>query len=179
MRFFPLMLRAAAAAPLLIATLAHAAAPVPGDIPPDELGRTVDGKTVRISDYRGRVVVMTFWASWCGPCLRELTLLEKLQRVAGADRVRVIGVNWKEDHDRFLAIQRRLRGFELTLSSDDKGRVGERYEVRAIPRMFIINQDGRVAYSHTGYDPESSIEVILNEVNDLLAHPPASLMPAS
>src|SRR3546814_10895546 len=69
-----------------------------GDIPPDELGIGIDGQAVRVSDFRGRVLITTFWASWCGPCVRELELLERLQRVAGRDRVVVVGVNRSEEH---------------------------------------------------------------------------------
>ncbi|HET8882725.1 MAG TPA: TlpA disulfide reductase family protein, partial [Solimonas sp.] len=58
---------------------AHAGPPAVGDIPPDVLGSGADGRPVRVSDFRGRVLIMTFWASWCGPCIRELSLLERLQ----------------------------------------------------------------------------------------------------
>src|SRR3546814_817173 len=139
----------------------------------------VDGRAVRVSDFRGRVLITTFWASWCGPCVRELELLERLQRVAGRDRVVVVGVNWNDSAARYQLIRQRLRGLSLTLTRDDSGRVGERYAVRVIPRMFIVDQDGKLAYSHTGYDPESSIDSILIEVNQLLQHPPVSLMPSS
>lgn len=164
---------------LIIWIPASAGAPVVGDIPPDELGTGGDGQTVRVSDFRGRVLITTFWASWCAPCMHELELLERLQHVAGRDRVVVVGVNWNDSAARYQAIRQRLRGLALTLVRDDSGRVGERYAVRLIPRMFIVDQDGKLAYSHTGYDPESSIDSIVNEVNQLLLHPPAALMPSS
>lgn len=158
---------------------ASAEAPAIGAIPPDELGTGIDGQLLRVSDFRGRVLITTFWASWCGPCIRELELLERLQSVAGRDRVVVVGVNWNDSAAHYRAIEQRLRGLSLSLARDERGRVGEAYAVRAIPRMFIVDQDGRLAYSHTGYDPETSIDRILSEVNQLLQHPPASLMPSS
>lgn len=164
---------------LALGAPARAEAPAVGDIPPNELGTGLNGQTVRVSDFRGRVLITTFWASWCGPCLRELELLERLQRVAGRDRVVVVGVNWNDSAARYNAIEKRLQGLSLTLARDPRGRIGEAYAVRAIPRMFIVDQDGRVAYSHTGYDPETSIDMIVSEVNQLLQHPPASLMPSS
>ncbi|MFT4045420.1 MAG: TlpA disulfide reductase family protein [Solimonas sp.] len=147
---------------------AAAVAPAPGEVPPDEVGRDRDGGDVRLSDYRGQVVVMSFWASWCGPCIDEMTMLEKLQRAATRERLTVIAVNWKEDRDRYREIARRLKDFQLILTSDPKGRVGAQYAVKAIPRLFIIGRDGRVAYSHLGYDPESSMPRIVDEVNALL-----------
>src|SRR3546814_11273481 len=102
-----------------------------------------------------------------------------LFRSAGRDRVVVVGVNWNDSAARYQLIRQRLRGLSLTLTRDDSGRVGERYAVRVIPRMFIVDQDGKLAYSHTGYDPESSIDSILIEVNQLMQHQPVSLMPSS
>jgi peroxiredoxin len=166
-------------AAVLPAAAAASAAPAPGEVPPDEVGSDRDGKAVKLSDYRGQVVVMTFWASWCGPCINEMTMLEKLQRVAGDGQLKVVAVNWREDRARYREIARRLKDFRLTLTSDPKGRVGEQYAVRAIPRMFIIDRDGRVAYSHTGYDPESSLPQIVDEVNTLLQRPAADTAQAS
>ncbi|NGY04683.1 TlpA family protein disulfide reductase [Solimonas terrae] len=173
------MLAAALALALVSVAPARADPPAVGDIPPDRLGVGADGRPLRVSDYRGRVLITTFWASWCGPCVRELSLLERLQRAAGRERVAVVGVDWNESAAQYQRIARNLQSLQLSLSLDADGRVGEAYAVRAIPRMFIVDQDGRLAYSHTGYDPESSIATIVNEVDELLQHPPASLMPGS
>jgi len=156
---------------------AHAEAPAAGAIPPEALGADADGRPVRVSDFRGRVLITTFWASWCGPCIRELALLERLQQAAGRTRVAVVAVNWNDSEAQYRRFLAQLQGAPLTLTRDGKGRVGEAYAVRRIPRMFIVDQDGRVAYSHTGYDPETSIATIVDEVDTLLRHPPASLLP--
>ncbi|WP_161628909.1 TlpA family protein disulfide reductase [Solimonas flava] len=158
----------------LLAAAAAGAAPAPGEVPPDALGDDRDGHAVRVGDFRGRILVTTFWASWCGPCLRELTLLERLQQVVGRERLVVVGVNWKEDRARYQEILRRLAGLQLTLTHDSRGRIGARYGVEAIPRLFIVDADGRVAYAHTGYDPETSLPRIVDEINSLLQRlPPA------
>lgn len=167
-------LPAALAAALLFAAAAAGAAPVPGEVPPDALGDDRDGHAVRVSDFRGRVLVTTFWASWCGPCLRELTMLERLQQVVGRERLVVVGVNWKEDRARYREILRRLAGLQLTLTHDPRGRIGARYGVEAIPRLFIVDADGRVAYARTGYDPETSLPRLVDEINSLLQRLPAS-----
>src|SRR3546814_3550694 len=77
--------------------------PRPGDIPPDVLGNDRDGNPVTVSQYRGKVVIVTFWASWCGPCRRELPVLGKVQSIVGRDHLEVIAVNFKEDRRDFNA----------------------------------------------------------------------------
>ncbi|MFI4970616.1 MAG: TlpA disulfide reductase family protein, partial [Lysobacterales bacterium] len=64
-----------------------------GDAAPDSLGTDRDGKQVRIADYHGKVVVLTFWATWCGYCLKELPILENLQRRLGKARIEVVAIN--------------------------------------------------------------------------------------
>ena len=150
-----------------------------GEIPPDHLGRDRKGNDVNISDHHGKVVVVTFWASWCGYCRRELPVLENLQKVAGKDRVEVIAVNYKDDKDVYRAILRKLKDLQLTMVRDGSGDVGKAYGVEGIPRLFVIDKDGRIAYSHTGYDEEHSVDRIVDAVNRVLVQPALSANPPS
>ncbi|HEY9400439.1 MAG TPA: TlpA disulfide reductase family protein [Luteimonas sp.] len=141
-----------------------------GDIPPDYLGRNPGGDEVRVSDQRGKVVVITFWASWCGYCRKELPVLAGLQDVAGKDRVEVIAVNYEDDRDVYRALRRKLKNVQLTMTHDQSGEIGRAYGVQGIPRLFMIDRQGRVAYIHSGYG-DSSIDEIVKAVNKLLATP--------
>jgi thiol-disulfide isomerase/thioredoxin len=66
------------------------AAPKAGESAPDFAGQTYDGQTISLSEYTGKVVVLSFWASWCGPCQKELPMLEGIQQTAGKERVQVV-----------------------------------------------------------------------------------------
>lgn len=68
----------------------------PGEKPYDRVGRDDEGKVVRVSDFKGRVVIVTFWATWCGPCMKELPVLSGIQKRAGTEQLQVIAVNYKE-----------------------------------------------------------------------------------
>src|SRR5262249_28012720 len=92
----------------LAATAAQAGALKVGDAAPDYLGRDGSGKQVHLSDYRGKLVIVTFWASWCTPCRKELPVLATIQKEATHDRLQVFAVNWQENRDQFLQIKRAL-----------------------------------------------------------------------
>ena len=64
--------------------------PGSGDLPPSALGRDANDHDVRVEDMHGKVVVVTFWASWCGYCLKELPILANIQKLAGADNLQVV-----------------------------------------------------------------------------------------
>lgn len=76
---------------------AHAGAPKvgEGDMPPDVLGKDETGQPISLESLRGKVVILTFWATWCPYCLKELPILENIQNLAGKDRIEVIAINWK------------------------------------------------------------------------------------
>jgi thiol-disulfide isomerase/thioredoxin len=137
-----------------------------GDVPPDRLG------TVKLSDYRGRVVVVTFWASWCPPCRKELPILAGIQAQVTTDRLQVLAVNWGENYDRFQQIVRVLKPVlkdaPIKLISDENQRYGNQYGVHSIPHMVIIGPDGRIVAVHLGYG-EDEVPVVVNELNRLLA----------
>lgn len=151
---------------------AHAAAPKigKGDIPPDVFGKDESGQPISLERLRGKVVILTFWATWCPYCLKELPILENNQNVAGKDRIEVIAINWKEDRDTYRAVKRRLKDLTLTLTSDASGRVGDAYGVQAIPHMLMIGKDGRVDTVRRGYS-EEDLDDIAADLTRLLKTP--------
>jgi thiol-disulfide isomerase/thioredoxin len=141
--------------------------PKPGEIPPDELGHSVSGDDITVSGHKGKVVIVTFWASWCGPCRQELPVLGKLQKAVGREHLEVIAVNFKEDQREFRNVLRANKDIALTYVHDRYGAISDRYGVTALPNMFIIDRDGRIAHVHRGYSPQM-LEGFVNEMLELL-----------
>ena len=137
----------------------------PGDIPPAALGMTRAGDEIETTQFAGRVMVVTFWASWCGPCRTELGMLERLQQVA-KERVKVIAVNI-EERDTFRAVSRALNSFSITITNDPRKRYADAYGVNGIPHMVIIGKDGKVISVHRGYS-EAALDGLLAEINAAL-----------
>ena len=140
-----------------------------GATPPDLLGKTPDGDEIRISQFRGRVVVVTFWASWCGPCRRELPVLDLLQKAAG-ERAKVIAVNVKDTPADYRIIRRQMKDAALTFTHDRRGEISEGYPVKSYPNLYVIDQAGTIAAVHVGFG-EGSLEEIVADINELLAAP--------
>jgi len=141
--------------------------PQPGEIPPDTLGRSVSGDELTVSGHKGKVVIVTFWASWCGPCRQELPILGKLQKAVGRDHLEVIAINFKEDQREFRNVLRANKDIALTYVHDRRGTISDRYGVTSLPNMFVIDRDGRVAHVHRGYSPEM-LEGFIEEMLALL-----------
>jgi thiol-disulfide isomerase/thioredoxin len=138
-----------------------------GDVPPDYLGMDVDGNEIRISDEAGKLVVVTFWASWCPPCLKELPVLDNIQTQLGPDAIRVVAVNFKEKKRKYLKIKKALKTASVTLTHDRRGSIGKKYGVSAIPHLFIIGKDGKLAFQKRGYGV-GAIDTLVDEINALL-----------
>jgi thiol-disulfide isomerase/thioredoxin len=139
--------------------------PGAGEVAPLPLGRTRDGDALETTQFKGKVLVVTFWASWCGPCLRELPILEGLQ-VAAKDRVRVVAINI-EERDVFRRFSGRLPPLTLQIAHDLNKRASTAYGVKGIPHMVIIGRDGVIVSKHVGYG-EDSLTHILEDVNQAL-----------
>ena len=127
------------------------AGPLESGAAPDFSLTGFDGRKVTLSDLRGQVVVLNFWASWCDTCKEEMPLLEGAARGyrARGDRVVVLGVNVQD-------LPNNARGFlkEYAVSYPnlrDKGDTTKlRYEVGGLPETFIIDQRGRIAVKQVG-----------------------------
>lgn len=166
---------AAAVAACLLALAAHAG-PREGEVPPDLLGKTPKGEEVRISDHRGKVMVVTFWASWCPHCRRQFPVLDALQQ-HDPSRLRVVVVNYKEDPATYRAVLRQARASTVTWTHDRSGAISDAYGVNSVPHTFVIDKAGRVATIHRGYSSES-IPAFAALLDELLAEPaPADTAP--
>jgi len=146
-------------------------APGPGDVPPSEVGVTLSGDRVLLANYSGKAVIVTFWATWCPYCMKEMPVLENIQNKAGKDRIAVIAVN-TEDRDVFRRVTRILnKSMHLEFASDAGGGARTAFGVGGLPHMVIIGRDGRIIKVHEGYS-ESKLGEIAADINQALATTP-------
>ncbi|MEO5596484.1 MAG: redoxin family protein [Lysobacteraceae bacterium] len=152
---------------LLSLPAAFAANVEAGAKPPDQLGLDVEGKPVQLSAQAGQVVIVTFWASWCRYCMKELPVLESIQKLAGPQRPRVIAVNSGERRYDFLKLAHKVKSSGLTLTSDATHSISDAYGVSGLPHLFLIDPKGVVVNVHVGYG-EEELPSLVDEINGLL-----------
>ena len=138
-----------------------------GDLPPDFLGKDSNGDIVTLKDHKGKVVVISFWASWCPPCLKELPILENIQNKIGTDKIKVIAINYKEERKKYRKIKKLLSSLNLTLTHDKRGVIGKKFGVEVIPNLFIVGKNGELVFHSIGYR-DSSIDEIVKVLNQQL-----------
>jgi peroxiredoxin len=137
-----------------------------GSVAPDFTLRGVDQKEYTLSEFRGRPVVLNFFASWCNPCEKEMPALEEVHRAEG-DRVAIVGVNYKDfgdDTRRF--VQRLGVTFPALLEDANKNPVAAAYDVHAMPDTVFIDAEGVVRERLYG---QSSPDDVRAGINRLLA----------
>lgn len=139
-----------------------------GSVPEDLLGKDTAGNLVKLSDSHGKVVIVSFWASWCGPCRKELPVLAGVVKRVGQDQLQVIAINYRDEYEPFKYVVKVLKDYPITIVRDQNSKTAKKYDVQGIPRMIIIGRDGKVAADHTGYG-EGMIPELVDQLNELLA----------
>ena len=140
----------------------------PGDLAPDVVGKTLDGDVVKLSAYSGKVIVLSFWATWCPYCIKELPILNNIQTRIGKEQLVVIAVN-VEERKTFKAAQRALGGvLNVNFAYDPEEAGRKNYGVDSYPHMAIIGADGRILRVYRGYG-ESMLDTIVSDLNRALA----------
>lgn len=140
-----MMMRGLMLASLLLASGAQAAKPKIGEAAPDFTLTLIDGSKVSLADLRGQVVVLNFWATWCGPCREELPLLDGYYNAQKKFGLRVFAV---EDQDEASVPMRKLMPFLAKLTMPSARRIKGPYEpLRAFPTNYVIDRKGIVRYA--------------------------------
>jgi thiol-disulfide isomerase/thioredoxin len=145
------------------------AAPAVGDVPPPRVGFDLSGEPVLLTSFSGKAIVVSFWATWCAYCLKELPILHNIQRAAGKDSMQVIAVN-TESREVFRKAARTLKELDVLHAHDNSHQAQDKYGVKGIPHLVIVGRDGRVVAVYTGYS-ESSLDGIVADINRALAAP--------
>jgi len=117
---------------------------------PDFTLKSNTGKNIKLSEHRGEVILLNFWASWCGPCRQEMPLLEQLQERYGSYGFTVMGVNVEKDSSK---AKKMLRDVPVTfpILFDTENKASKLYKVSAMPSTVMIDRDGNMRYLHKGY----------------------------
>jgi len=121
-------------------------------VAPDFTLKSLDGKNIKLSEHRGSVVMVNFWASWCGPCRQEMPILEQLYKRYQDLGFVILGVNTDENpaNSRIL-----LKDISVTFPVlfDSKNNIVKKYDVQAMPTTYLIDRNGNLRYVHKGYKP--------------------------
>ena len=137
-----------------------------GQPAPDFALKSSSGENLRLSEYRGDVVMINFWATWCGPCRQEMPLLDELysryQRVGFS----LLGVNIDDDSSKAMNMVAEL-GVSFPVLFDARKEVSKLYAVDAMPVTVLVDREGTVRHVHQGYKPGYE-EKYLDEIRSLL-----------
>lgn len=119
---------------------------------PDFTLKSRSGENVKLSEYRGDVVMINFWASWCAPCRQEMPLLEEMYKKYSDLGFVLLGVNVEEDSTKANDLLREV-AVTFPVLFDNSNKVTKLYNVVAMPSTILVDRDGKMRYLHRGYLP--------------------------
>jgi len=159
--------------PTVVAAIAFIFVPVAGfakmppvdSVAPDFTLRSSGGKNIKLSELRGQVVLVNFWATWCGPCREELPHLNRLYQQYRRAGFVLLGVNIDDKPANARSMAERL-GVKFPILFDPTKVASKKYDVDAMPATLIVDRDGRIRYLHRGYraGDEKEYEARIREV---------------
>ena len=123
-----------------------------GQPAPDFALKSSTGENLRLSEYRGDVVLINFWATWCGPCRQEMPLLDQLYTRYQRVGFNLLAVNIDDDSQRAMSMIREL-GVSFPVLFDSQKVVSKLYDVNAMPVTVLVDRNGHVRHVHEGYKP--------------------------
>lgn len=128
----------------------QAAMPAIGSMAPGFTLKGDNGKNLKLAEYRGQVVMINFWATWCSPCRQEIPHLNRLHERYRKTGFALLGINI-DDQPRVAREMMQKLSVAFPVLFDTDKRVSRLYDVGAMPSSLLIDRDGRIRYIHLGY----------------------------
>jgi peroxiredoxin len=146
----PGALRLVACAVFAVVAGTASSAIAPATTAPDFTLHAMGGSNLRLKEQRGRVVMVNFWATWCGPCRQEMPQLNRLYEKYKSSGFVLLGVNVDDDVAKAAEVARKL-GVTFPVLLDTEKTVSKLYDLSTMPSTVIIDREGKVRYVHRGY----------------------------
>jgi len=150
----------------VLAATSLASSGLAGQAAPDFALKSSTGENLRLSEFRGDVVMVNFWATWCGPCRQEMPLLDELYSRYERVGFSLLGVNIDDNSSKAMNMAAEL-GVSFPVLFDARKEVSKLYEVEAMPVTVLIDREGTIRYVHHGYKPGYE-EKYLDQIRSLL-----------
>ena len=164
-----MMRRAAAAAALALLAMSAGAVETGAAAPGFRLPTFASGQPVSLADFRGKVVFVDFWESWCSPCRQSLPLYDKLRETYPAAAFEILAIGLDEDvadAKTFLA----EHPVKYTTLQNPQGDVAKAFDLKGMPSSYLIDRDGIVRARHVGFEAKD-IDALKKEIDSLIAKP--------
>src|SRR5690606_6025547 len=139
-----------------------------GELAPDFELTTLKGEEMRLSDYRGKAVILNFWATWCPPCRAEMPHMQTFYEKQQENDVEVVAVNLTTEDRGMTEIENFVAEFGLSfpIPMDVDGDIGALYQAFSIPTSYIIDREGRVLHKIVGPMDEEMMNGFIDEINE-------------
>lgn len=137
-----------------------------GSPAPEITVQRMSGKSVTVSSYRGQVLLLDVWASWCGPCKQELPMLDDIAARLRHKGVEVLAVSVDQERDNVVKFLGSRGRWALTIAHDPRGEIADRLQPEKMPTSYIIDREGIIRYVNYGFVP-SDAPTIERRLTDL------------
>jgi thiol-disulfide isomerase/thioredoxin len=114
--------------------------------------------TVCLDSLRGRAVLVDFWASWCGPCRKSFPWMKAMHETYGPKGLTIVAIDVDKSRDQADPFLQEFPS-PFVVAFDPEGKTAEKFHVSAMPSSFVIDRQGRIVYTHRGFDPKKTEEI--------------------
>lgn len=138
-----------------------------GNTPPDFELSTLSGDIIKLTDYKGKKVILNFWASWCGPCKAEMPHMQNFYaKNKDSANVEIIAVNLTTEERGLVSIEKFVDAYGLTfpIPLDNNGEVMDMYRIMTIPTTYMISTDGTIKHKIIGPMDEKTIKELVDNL---------------